>query len=243
MRFYVTSDNHGSLMKIREQRIELQLDQDCGLIILGDVGFNYHGDEQDNRIKNTANSFGFKIYCVRGNHEMRPEKVFGMKKIFDSNVNGPVYMEEQYPNIRYFTGEDIYIINNLKTVVINGAYSVDKYYRIAVGYQWFKDEQINTKEMYDCEKLFKLYDVDLVLSHTCPYDFQPTHLFLPTLDQNSVDNSMEKWMNQFVKNDKWNYWLFGHYHSDEKITNGVYMLYHQIRPLEEVLAKAGKYHE
>ena len=55
MRFYVTSDNHGSLMKIREQRIGLQLDQDCGLIILGDVGFNYHGDEQDNRIKYLEN--------------------------------------------------------------------------------------------------------------------------------------------------------------------------------------------
>ena len=241
MKFYVTSDNHGSLRMIFEQRMALGLNEDCGLIVMGDAGFNYYNDIRDFGLKQKANSLGFKFYCVRGNHEMRPEKLFHIKKIFDTNVNGIVYMEEMFPNIRYLiTGPDCYYINNMKTVVINGAYSVDKYYRLQTHAKWFEDEQINTKEMWEVESALKNNDVSLILSHTCPRMFQPTDLFLPYLDQNMIDNSMEKWMDELARNYKWDYWLFGHYHKDRKITNGVYMLYHTIRPLEDVLEMAGK---
>lgn len=29
----------------------------------------------------------------------------------------------------------------MKTIVIGGAYSVDKFYRLSKGYNWFEDEQ------------------------------------------------------------------------------------------------------
>ena len=62
MKFFVFSDNHGSLGQIVEQRHLIGCrGPDCALIILGDGGFNYSGDEYDDRIKNTLDSvFGIR---------------------------------------------------------------------------------------------------------------------------------------------------------------------------------------
>lgn len=241
MKFFVFSDNHGSLGQIVEQRHLVECSgPDCALIILGDGGFNYSGNSYDDRIKNTLNSLGFRVYCVRGNHEMRPEHLPYIYKVYDEDVDGPVYMEDRFQNIRYFTGDSYYRINGLKTIVLNGAYSIDKDYRIMAGYRWFADEQMTDKEKQNAEDLFA-GDCDLVLSHTCPIQFQPRDLFLDFIDQSAVDNSMELWMGKMADKYNWKYWLFGHYHQDRKITDGVYMMHHTMRPLDEILMLAGKY--
>lgn len=243
MKFFVYSDNHGELGMIYEQRKYVGCEgPDCGLIILGDAGVNYFANEEfDKRKKKTLNSFGFKVYCVRGNHEMRPEHLPNIKKIFDANVSGPVYYEEEYPNIRYFVpAKDTYVINGLKTLVLNGAYSIDKWYRLMTNAVWFEDEQMSVEEMEANEKLFK-EGVDLVLSHTCPLMFQPVDLFLSFVDQSTVDNGMEAWMQRCAEKYSWKYWLFGHYHKDRRITDGVYMMYHTMRPLDDILKLAGEH--
>ena len=241
MKFFVFSDNHGSLGQIVEQRHLVGCSgPDCALIILGDGGFNYSGNSYDDRIKNTLNSLGFRVYCVRGNHEMRPEHLSHIHKVYDEDVDGPVYMEDRFQNIRYFTGDSYYRINGLKTIVLNGAYSIDKEYRLMAGYRWFADEQMTDEEKENAEDLFA-GDCDLVLSHTCPVQFQPRDLFLDFIDQSAVDNSMELWMGKMADKYNWKYWLFGHYHRDRKITDGVYMMHHTMRPLDEILMLAGKH--
>jgi len=52
-----------------------------------------------------------------------------------------VFFEEEYLNIFFAKDGEIYNINNKKTMVIGGAYSVDKYYRLGRGYSWWEDEQ------------------------------------------------------------------------------------------------------
>ena len=242
MKFFVFSDNHGSLGQIVEQRHLIGCrGPDCALIILGDGCFNYSGNEYDDRIKNTLDSLGFRVYCVRGNHEMRPEHLPQIRKIYDGDVDGPVYMEDRFPNIRYFTGHDYYWINGLKTIVLNGAYSIDKEYRLMTGRRWFADEQMTDVEKEDAEDLFA-GDCVLVLSHTCPIQYQPRDLFLDFIDQSAVDNSMEIWMGEMAEKYNWKHWLFGHYHQDRKIADGVYMMYHTMRPLDEILLLAGEHH-
>ena len=44
-----------------------------------------------------------------------------------------------------FDGE-IYDIDDKKVMVIGGAYSVDKWYRLKMNYKWFEDEQISEEE-------------------------------------------------------------------------------------------------
>lgn len=54
---------------------------------------------------------------------------------------GKVWVEEAYPNILFAKDGEIYDIAGMKTIVIGGAYSVDKFYRLSKGYNWFEDEQ------------------------------------------------------------------------------------------------------
>ena len=50
-----------------------------------------------------------------------------------------VWVEEAYPNILFAKDGEIYDIAGMKTIVIGGAYSVDKFYRLSKGYNWFED--------------------------------------------------------------------------------------------------------
>ena len=79
----------------------------------------------------------------------------------------------------------------MKSIVIGGAYSVDKFYRLAMGYKWFEDEQPSTEvKEYVESQLEKLnWNIDLVLSHTAPLRYEPVEWFLPVIDQSTVDKS------------------------------------------------------
>ena len=108
---------------------------EANCIILGDAGINYTNDEQDIYLKNKIATLNRTYYLVRGNHEMRPENISTMRWDFDPKVNGEVYFEEAYPNIRYFKDGGEYNINGYSVLVIGGAYSVDKYWRVLMDYQ------------------------------------------------------------------------------------------------------------
>ena len=132
--------------------------------------------------------------------------------------------------------------------MIGGAYSVDKWYRLArAGYTekdaaianpkvcgWFKDEQLSAKEMSFIEEKCKGKKYDFVLTHTCPLAWEPTDLFLDCVDQSKVDKSMEIWLNSLKDEIKWTIWLFGHYHDDRKINLGVEMLFYEIQNMNTI---------
>jgi 3-oxoacid CoA-transferase subunit A len=139
-----------------------------------------------------------------------------------------VMIEPEYPNIRYFIDGGNYIINGYSVLVIGGAYSVDKYYRLArAGYSaeraleadpketgWFPSECLTQEEMNTITEKNKGKHFDFVLSHTCPLSWEPNDLFLNFIDQSTVDKSMEQWMDELKDNIDWNIWLFGHFHAD-----------------------------
>lgn len=243
------SDTHGNFNRFYMLPEEIKHDSDVGIIILGDAGWNFFLNNTDTHKKRDFhNNFDFYVYCVRGNHEARPQSVKGMELIWDSNVGGMVYCEHQFPRIRYFCDYGAYNLNGLNTLVIGGAYSVDKYYRLArVGLQesennpkrtgWWVDEQLTEEERNSCYYIATEVKWDLILSHTCPISWEPTDLFLSSVDQSSVDSSMEEWMEDLKKNIKWNIWLFGHFHDDRLVRPCVEMLYRDVEPLEDIIKR------
>ena len=69
-------------------------------MIRGDVSFNYYGNDLgDKRTKYKLNEVGITVFCIHGNHEMRPETIptYTTK---EWHV-GVVYYEEKYPNILF----------------------------------------------------------------------------------------------------------------------------------------------
>lgn len=244
----ITGDTHG-LIADRIQNIAHYPPEETALIILGDAGFNFYLNKTDIKLKRTINALGYRIYCLRGNHEERPEKVAGIHPYMDEDVNGLVLKETEYDNIRYLMDGGKYNISGLRTVCIGGAYSVDKWYRLSrAGVNskldpdylnskktgWFPDEQLTEEEMSQIENSVKGKIFDLVLTHTCPISWEPIDLFISGLDQSTVDKSMENWLEGFKNKIEWKIWLFGHYHDDRLVRPGVEMFYHDIESIQDI---------
>lgn len=234
-----TGDTHGRV----DERLwnisrTVENPEETAVIILGDASLNFYLNHKDSKRKESVSKYGFTVYCVRGNHEARPEDIQGMTSVYDNNVKGYVYLEYDYPKIRYFQNGVVYTINDRKTLVINGAYSVDKLYRLMNHWTWFENEQLTQDEMGFVEGLMEGIDnkVDIILSHTCPYSWRPTDLFLDCVDQTTVDNTMELWMDEMEKKWKYDYWLFGHYHADRSVRPTALMLYQGWLTLDEIPA-------
>lgn len=214
-RVLLTGDTHGDFTRFRNYDKEIQQDPNTAIIILGDAGLNWTLDENDNRLKNKlTHLYQFKIYCVRGNHEARPEDVPGMKLVYDADVDGEVLVQDKWPNICYFKDVGIYYINRYKIGVIGGAYSVDKWYRLDRGGIWYANEQLTEQERNSALTLFRNQTVDFMFTHTCPVSWEPTDLFLRGIDQSRVDKTMELFLEQIKEKIDFKIWCFGHYHQD-----------------------------
>ena len=255
-----TGDTHGGFATITrisniQQNIPEYKPEETMIVILGDAGLNFWLNNTDKKYKKLLNSMNYHIYCVRGNHEQRPELIKNMVLVNDENVNNVVYMEEAFPNIRYFVDGKIYNLFGYKCLVVGGAYSIDKWYRLArAGYMheevetadpkkcgWFKDECLTAAEMAAIMEKIKGESVDFVLSHTCPLSWEPTDLFLNGIDQSTVDKSMEVWFDELKDNIKWKYWLFGHYHADRIERPHVEQFYQEYEDVESIIARWNKY--
>ena len=231
---YITGDIHGDINRIRNFCIEHDTTTDDILIILGDVGFNFFLNGRDDKLKYKASKLPITLFCVRGNHEERAENVDGYtSELF---LDGIVYKQQQYPNIKFAKDGEVYNIDGKRCLVIGGAYSVDKYYRIIHSLPWFDTEQLAEYEMEEIRHNLQKVgnNFDYILTHTCPYNVRPTHLFLPQIDQSTVDNSMEYFLQDIANTITFNKWYFGHYHDNWKKDNYV-MLYRTILKLGESL--------
>ena len=239
----LTGDCHRIFSRFRRLDKKYQ-NEETAVIILGDAGFNVTLDQDDADTKRAYCKHNqFYTYCVRGNHEARPQDCPNIKTMWDDNVDGRIYYDIDFPRIRYFFDYGIYTINGYRTLVMGGAYSVDKHYRLARGLHWFQNEQLTTQEQLMCRQLAHGQHFDLVLTHTCPYDWRPTDLFLRGLDQSTVDNTMERFFESFKDSITFDVWCFGHYHADRIERPGVEMFYTEIENLEEIMTRWDKYQE
>ena len=228
----ITGDTHAEID--RYECLEFFEPETAALIVLGDAGFNYTEGPQDIFIKDRVSWPCNYIYCVRGNHEMRPQDVPTMVKYFDENVLNYVYYELEYPYIRYFIDGYCYNINGHLVLVIGGAYSVDKYFRLEQGRKWFPNEQLTKDELDFIYEHYKGEEFDIILTHTCPYSWRPVDLFLPSVDSKTIDNTMELWMDEFKDVVSYNLWAFGHFHDDRLVNPKARMMFKDVRFLEDI---------
>mgnify|MGYP002578620355 CR=1 FL=1 len=114
---------------------------------------------------------------------------------------------------------EVYDFNGNSCIVIGGAYSVDKYYRLARGWSWFPDEQPSEEIKAKVERVLaeRNWKIDIVLSHTGPLKYEPTEVFLPMIDQSTVDKSTEVWLEQIEAKLDYERWYFAHYHTEKEV--------------------------
>lgn len=240
---YLMADIHGDWRPVRDflNRIDNKYDNTDAIIILGDAGLNFFFNHRDENTKTKLNKLGINLFIIRGNHEERPSicaaknpELWHTEEFWGNTV----YVENQFPHIKYaldevalyhipyitgycegtkennYNDEGVEYWDFYKALVIPGAYSIDKYHRLANNWSWFEGEQLTEEERTrGWELIEQLKSVDLVFSHTCPCIFEPTDLFLPFVDQSTVDKTMERFCGQVEYALDYKAWIWGHYHA------------------------------
>jgi len=223
---YYTGDTHGQPSKILDFAKRFQLTPDDVIVVLGDAGFNYYGNDRgDRHRKRRLNDTGVTIFCLHGNHERRPESLPYYHEI--EWHDGIVFIEDDFPNLLFSKDGEVFDFDGRQAVAIGGAYSVDKYYRLRRGIDWFEDEQPSeeTKERVESKLTEIGWKIDIVLTHTCPAKYIPTEAFLPGIDQSTVDRSTENWLDDIEDRLTYDHWLCGHWHIDKKTEKLHFLMY------------------
>ena len=131
---YLTGDIHGDPTRIVQFSKRMNLTANDTIIILGDVGANYYGNRRDDSVKAQLATIPAKVFCIHGNHERRPASIPGYMQTTWNG--GTVWVQPQYPNLLFAKDGEVFCIEGVRYLVIGGAYSVDKFYRLARGYGW-----------------------------------------------------------------------------------------------------------
>lgn len=235
---YITGDKHGHFESIEAFCASNHTTKDDVLIVLGDLGVNYYGGRRDRGRKKLLNSLPITIFAIRGNHERRPERDWSIRTMATGSVIGTFVVEPEFDSILYAQDGHTYGLNTAdgwkKAFVIGGAYSVDKYYRLGcyaagnTNMLWFEDEQLSKEEREEVKtNLIRHLAIQktgahtaphYILSHTCPFSQEPVDMFLPSVDQSTVDTSTEEFLDeikQILKEKEVDYrWFCGHWHTD-----------------------------
>lgn len=224
---YYMGDIHGNPLPAASACRQMKMTEEDTLVLLGDVGANYYGDERDTHIKKSLAKLRPEILCIHGNHEMRPERIASY--ISKEWRGGMVWYEPEYPNLLFAADGEVFDLEGIKHLCIGGAYSVDKEYRLERGYGWWPDEQPSEEIKRKVEQVLDRigWKIDVVLTHTCPYRYEPHEAFLPFIEQSSVDDSTEKWLDAIEEKLAYEYWFCGHWHIEKHIDK-IRFLFHNV---------------
>jgi 3-oxoacid CoA-transferase subunit A len=219
-RVFVKGDCHGRFSFLPYFCESYQTTVEDTLIILGDAGINFYLNKTDRKLKKEISLCPITLFCVHGNHEQRPALISTYKAVYYEKYGCWCWYEEEFPNILFpFNGPAAF--NGKKFLIIGGAYSVDKEYRLTYKLPWFESELLSDVEKEEILTLIERENsFDYILTHTAPLKYEPTYLFLDFIDQTKVDKSMEEFLQVVCENVNFTNWWFGHYHSDRDFENG-----------------------
>ncbi|MEG1480321.1 MAG: metallophosphoesterase [Kiritimatiellia bacterium] len=224
---WITGDKHGDFEEVDAFCYKQKTCVTDTLILLGDAGINYYTDARGNALRQHLAQLPITFFCIHGNHEARPDTLPKMQ--LQPAFGGHVYVDARYPNQLYPVDGALYTIGTQKVLVIGGAYSIDKFYRLRHHWEWFEDEQPSSAIKTRTEMALKTvgWKVDCVLSHTCPRHALPLGE-IPALDLDlPIDYTTEDWLETLRQQLSYKKWYCGHFHIDFTLEEMTF-LYHQI---------------
>jgi len=230
--FYFFGDTHRSIDMKKIKEVKTDINKTNKFFILGDWGGLWHNNfKKDYKflIKwiNLQQEKNFELFIIPGNHEnynvinKLPETVIENKdnyiKVKILKIINP--WTNKYKGTFYILKNGIHKINNKNVLTIRGAMSIDKKYRTE-NIDWWKQEILTEKEKENIINEIKSYNgkFDYVLSHTCPVKIAKKLVNLYNYEKINDPNALflQDIYDKYLKN-KFNLWLFGHFHKDYEI--------------------------
>ena len=185
-------------------------------IILGDAGFLlFNNLIKEMYLYSTLKERPFPVLCVLGNHD----PVLGIKNLPEVDIgigNKVILVKNENPFIAYLKRGISYSIDGLKFLVLGGALSVDKSFRIPE-ISWWKEEYWNKEEKKNLFRLLKKESsFDYVLSHTGPSRVnQIIHTSMKRKLFPFIFDEVASFNEKIDGKIKCKQWFCGHWHVDQ----------------------------
>lgn len=230
MTVYVTGDIHSGL-DMDSLRSWEQGDQGDYLIVAGDFGLPWTGDDAEEKDIQWLESRPYTVLFVDGNHERydylkeRPTEKWHGGLVQRLRPNSPI--------LRLMRGK-IYEIEGSTVFTMGGATSADKMWRHP-GEDWWPCELPGERNFEDARtKLDSVnWDVDYVISHTCATSFLE-----PTMGRSGESDRLTDFFEELEKHLQFRHWYYGHFHQDRDVDERHTVLYDEIVPLGSGIEKA-----
>ncbi|MCL2630638.1 MAG: metallophosphoesterase [Firmicutes bacterium] len=228
-RVFVTGDIHGDMNDLAGRVMYIgDTTKDDLLILLGDIGFFYsvYYDklQKDLERQKLAADLPITLLCIQGNHE-QPFAEMAADKI--KLLGGDGYESN---DIYFAANGTVFDINGKKSLIVGGAYSVDKFWRLERGNAWWENEELTDAELDGIYKTVKGQKFDFVITHTCPYNFLPREVFLPGIDQSHIKNRTEHALQKIHDSISFDRWYCGHFHTD-KLDGKIEFFYRSVKQI------------
>lgn len=188
------------------------------ILILGDVHGNFKLMSNIINSNNTDIVFQVGDFGIWPNFENQSFG-FGHYSIDNIQINCPLYFcdgnhedhhslnsitkKEIHKNVFYMKRGEILKIGSYNVLFMGGAESIDKCNR-TIGVDWFPQESICYSDML---KLDVNKKIDIVVSHTCPMEFD---IKIPIFSNENITS--RKMLSRILEIYEPTYWFFGHFH-------------------------------
>ena len=212
---FVTGDTHRMLdikkldiENFPEQRLLSRKDY---LIITGDFGGVWTGNEKDDKVLDLHESKNYTTLFIGGNHE-NYDALYAYP--VEEWMGGKVHRIREH--VIHLMNGQIFNIDGKKFFVMGGATSADRALR-QTGITWWPQEEPSASEYKEAlENLSKAdFKVDVILSHTCPESVRRNMLkiYKGFID---YESGVEKFLDRVLLDTEYSCWYTGHIHIDRE---------------------------
>ena len=214
---YVTGDMHGEIERFKTRAVS-RLKEGDTLIVLGDFGFLWQGNEEELKNIEYIASRKYNVLFLEGTHEN-----FNLLSEYPQEEYCGGRVRNLGGNLKMLMRGEIYNIEDKKIFALGGGASDDIEFR-QEGVSWWSQELPSAEEIDAArEKLMAEKKVDYILTHSAPQKICVS-LFGRDYEGNRLSSFLDEVMLQ-VKYDKW---YFGCYHLDRKLTRVQYAVYQKV---------------
>ena len=208
---YVVGDMHGYFENFRNT-VDREFENCNTILSVGDFGYWPHTEYFRKNIAHLA-VMKAPIYFCDGNHEDHHSLQKKVKKCQTTKI---------IPNVYYQPRGSVLDIGGYKILFFGGASSIDKHLRTP-GFDWFPEENITEKDLQNLPP--ENTKIDIVISHTCPTEFNIKDDLYNGHDFNRIA------LSHILHTFKPNLWFFGHWHKAKvgAYDNTVYIALNQFK--------------
>lgn len=208
-RIFITGDTHGRYDKHKINmfaKTHQDLTADDILIICGDFGCVWNQSATEMATRYWYSNQPWTTLFLAGNHENY--KLLDKLPTYCYNGNNVKYVSSHL----YYLPSGVYKFNSKKMLVIGGAESHDKEFRVK-DVDWWEEELPTETQLRGLLQLIKENDntFDLVLSHCAP-DWVQEHYF-----RDYPHNWLTSFFEGIYFETSFSDWFCGHYHIDKDI--------------------------